>query len=59
MAKDKTDKDETVVAPPAPGQPKKPSTVRMERYVGGPPSEADVHPDEVENWKRSGWHVKG
>lgn len=24
----------------------------------GAPTEADVHPDEVENWKAAGWTVK-
>ncbi len=24
----------------------------------GAPDEADVHPDEVENWKAAGWKVK-
>jgi len=24
----------------------------------GGPTEADVHPDEVENWKAQGWRVK-
>ncbi|GAL60413.1 hypothetical protein EV102420_38_00160 [Pseudescherichia vulneris NBRC 102420] len=24
----------------------------------GAPDEADVHPDEVENWKAAGWIVK-
>ncbi|OIX96221.1 hypothetical protein BFS14_01790 [Serratia fonticola] len=25
----------------------------------GAPTEAEVHPDEVENWKAHGWSVKG
>jgi hypothetical protein len=35
--------------------------VRMERKLEGAvgPSEADVHPDEVDNWKAVGWYVKG
>lgn len=37
-------------------------TVKMTRteplHHGGPTS-ADVHPDEVENWKAHGWSVAG
>lgn len=38
----------------------KPTTVRMERHLEGVdgPKEADVHPDEVENWMKHGWSVK-
>jgi hypothetical protein len=35
-------------------------TIKMNRaepaYFGGP-TEADVHPDEIENWKEHGWTV--
>lgn len=35
-------------------------TVRMkirEEWANGGPLFSDVHPDEVENWKRHGWEV--
>lgn len=31
------------------------SMVRDEPMHPGGPTEADVHPDEVENWKQGGW----
>lgn len=37
-----------------------PKLVKMERfadYDGPPPKTADVHPDEVENFKAGGWQV--
>lgn len=32
---------------------------RTEEAAAGGPTEADVHPDEVENFKSGGWEVKG
>lgn len=58
MAKDKETK-QTAEEPSVSETKSAPKVVRMERYIGGPPNEADVHPDEVENWKRAGWHIKG
>lgn len=43
----------------SPEQPEQ--TIRMYTetpdHAGGP-TEADVHPDEVENWKAQGWRVE-
>jgi hypothetical protein len=34
------------------------STVRMTRHPGfGEPTTADVHPDEIENYRSGGWEV--
>jgi hypothetical protein len=48
----------SVVAPVAAPVATKPKTVKMVRYdevVDGPRT-ADVHPDEVDNWLKAGWH---
>lgn len=53
-------KTETDESPSAAAKPKQASakTVKMVRdqpmHEGGP-TEADVHPDEVENWTAAGW----
>lgn len=52
-AKQDTKAADDVKAPAAPetSEPAKAKTVRMRRNK----AEADVHPDEVENWSRGGW----
>lgn len=55
-AKREAEKAQTASAAGLPASP--PETVRMKRsepmHVRGPVT-ADVHPDEVENWKAAGW----
>lgn len=58
MAKKDTEKnpDEAVVNGTAPEADTAPELVKMHREVSGSgPTEADVHPDEVENFRSGGW----
>lgn len=40
---------------PMPAKKNKVKTIKMYHHAGGDPSEADVHPDCVEQWKSEGW----
>ncbi len=43
-----------------PAQAEKPALVPMVRDLEGPPPyRADVHPDEVENYRKGGWRAEG